>query len=164
MRFVFTSCLVPFSIAIMGHRSDSELFIYVAASMSWNEDGRSDRLRYVQTRRLPRMEKHQDCCGWISTLQALPYLPSNVATHAGGHLIHLHLKRSLLWIIYWLEAWKLSEYWSTLSSLIKLGPPGSGVSMVLSIFAEMEVNRSISYNLMGLIIIMGFILRLHHCD
>lgn len=34
MRFVFTSCLVPFSIAIMGHRSDSELFIYVAATMS----------------------------------------------------------------------------------------------------------------------------------
>lgn len=35
MRFVFTSCLVPFSIAIMGHWSDSELFIYVAANTSW---------------------------------------------------------------------------------------------------------------------------------
>lgn len=110
MRFVFTSCLVPFSIAIMGHRSDSELFIYVAATMSWIDVyGRSDRLRYVQTHCPARSENH-GYCRWISTPQSLLRLQNSVVTQRRYHPIHLHVNFSVLWIAYRLEVWwTLSE-------------------------------------------------------
>lgn len=99
MRFVFTSCLVPSSIAIMGHRSDSELFIYVAAAMSWiDEYSRSDRLRHVQMHRPARLKKH-GYYRWISTPQSLLYLRKKMKKKWNQFYTDRHIVRWLSWLI-----------------------------------------------------------------